>query len=124
MPMGVCHSEKVLHANTRAQTTEEALNSNQSTYKPCEVFSAGPVELLEELADGRLLIQVHTDTRLRLREEKQVLPFSIWACEEMPDEAKAGSARSCRRSSLTPSCSRWTCSSPASSRSAARCRTH
>lgn len=84
--MGVCHTEKVLRAATQPQTTQEALNSNQSTYKPCDVFSAGPVELLEELADGRLLIQVHTEVRLRLREEKQVLPFGIWSCDEMPDE--------------------------------------
>ncbi len=84
--MGVCHTEKLLHANTREQTVQEALSSNQSTYKPMGVFSAGPVELVEELSDGRLLIQVHTDTRLQLAEEKQTLPFSIWACEELPDE--------------------------------------
>ncbi len=85
--MGVCHTEKLLHANTREQTVQEALSSNQSTYKPMGIFSAGPVELLEELGDGRLLIQVHTDIRLRLGHEKQTLPFSIWACEELPDEA-------------------------------------
>lgn len=84
--MGVCNTEKLLHARPREQTVEEALSSNQSTYKPMGVFSAGPVELVEELSDGRLLIQVHTDIRLRLGEEKQTLPFSIWACEELPDE--------------------------------------
>ena len=85
--MGVCHTEKVLHVNSKDQTIEEALGSNQSTYKPCAVFSAGPVELLQELDDGRLLIQVNTNTRLRLEEEKQTLPFSIWACREIGDEA-------------------------------------
>jgi Lon protease-like protein len=84
--MGVCHTEKLVHANTREQTVQEALSSNQSTYKPMGIFSAGPVELLEELSDGRMLIQVHTEIRLRLIEEKQTLPFSIWACEELPDE--------------------------------------
>ena len=86
MPIGVCHTEKILHANQREQSLEEALHSNQSTYKPREIFSAGPVELLQELDDGRMLIQVDSDVRLRLVEERQTLPFSIWICEELLDD--------------------------------------
>jgi Lon protease-like protein len=85
--MGVCHTEKVVHRMEREQTMEEALNSNQATYKPRNIFSAGPVRLLEELEDGRMLIQVDNEVRLRLGEEKQTLPFSIWSCEELMDEA-------------------------------------
>ena len=85
--MGVCHTEKVLHRKEREQTLEEALNSNQATYKPRGIFSAGPVELLEELEDGRMLIQVNNEVRLQLGEEKQTLPFGIWACEELVDKA-------------------------------------
>lgn len=92
MLMGVCHTEKVVHDRSSGQTVEEALSSNQSTYKPCDIFSAGPVELLEELDDGRLLIQVDTSLRLQLREEKQTLPFSIWTCDELPDVACEGAA--------------------------------
>jgi len=85
--MGVCHTEKLLHHREREQTVEEALKSNQATYKPQEIFSAGPVQLLQELDDGRMLIQVDNELRLQLGEEKQTLPFSIWACEELLDEA-------------------------------------
>lgn len=85
--MGVCHTEKVVHYTEREQTIEEALKSNQATYKPRVVFSAGPVQLLQELDDGRMLVQVDNEVRLRLGEEKQTLPFSIWACEELLDEA-------------------------------------
>jgi Lon protease-like protein len=85
--MGVCHTEKVVHHREREQTIEEALNSNQATYKPQGIFSAGPVQLLQELDDGRLLVQVDNKVRLQLGEEKQTLPFSIWACEELLDEA-------------------------------------
>jgi Lon protease-like protein len=84
--MGVCHTEKVVHANERQQTVQEALNSNQSTYKPRDIFSAGPVTLLEELADGRMLISVEIEQRLALHEEVQTLPFGIWSCEPLPDE--------------------------------------
>jgi Lon protease-like protein len=83
--MGVCHTEKVLHENSKQQTTEQALNSNQSTYKPCAVFSAGPVELIEQLGDGRMLIKVDHNIRLRLKSEIQTLPFSIWECDEVSD---------------------------------------
>ena len=89
---GVCHTEKIVHTNTREQSVEEALNSNQSTYKPCQVFSAGVVELLQELNDGRMLIQVDTQVRLRLVEERQTLPFSIWFCEEVLDEVSSADA--------------------------------
>ena len=74
--MGVCHTEKVLHRKDREQTIEEALNSNQTTYKPQGIFSAGAVELLEELEDGRMLIQVDNTIRLKLGEEKT--DAAIW----------------------------------------------
>ena len=45
MLLGVCHTEKILHANDREQTLEEALNRNQATYKPHGIFSAGPVSI-------------------------------------------------------------------------------
>jgi len=90
--IGVCHTEKVLHHREREQTLEEALSCNQATYKPRHIFSAGPVQLLQELDDGRMLVQVDNNVRLQLGVEKQTLPFSIWACEELLDESldKAG----------------------------------
>ena len=69
--MGVCHTEKVLHSPDKEQSREEALQSNQSTYKPRDIFSAGPVNLLEELEDGRIVIEVNTNIRLRLQRELQ-----------------------------------------------------
>lgn len=83
--LGVSHTEKLVHANTRDQTQQEALNSNQSTYKPCAVFSAGTVELLEEMDDGRMAIMVNFETRLQLQNERQTLPFNIWDCELYED---------------------------------------
>lgn len=88
--LGVCHTEKVLHAPDAPQSQEQALHSNQATYKPCDIFSAGPVTLLEELEDGRLVIEVDINIRLRLKQEIQTLPFNIWACEECPDQPLTG----------------------------------
>jgi Lon protease-like protein len=87
--MGVCDTQGVVHEIKRQQTPEEALNNNQATYKPRDVFSAGKVELLEELDDGRLGILVLFETRLELKQVRQILPFNIWACELYEDEPVA-----------------------------------
>ncbi len=87
MLMGVCHTEKILHENKKQQTLEDTLNSNQSTYKPCSIFSAGSVEILEELEDGRMAIMVDMSVRLALKQEIQTLPFGIWECTTVADEA-------------------------------------
>lgn len=84
-PMGVCQTDGVVSVNMKEQSREDILNSNQATYKPCPIFSAGPVELLDTFEDGRMMITVHTNIRLRLHKEKQTLPFSVWTCEEVPD---------------------------------------
>jgi Lon protease-like protein len=84
--MGVCHTQGVVHDIKRQQTLEEALKNNQATYKPRDVFSAGKVELFEELDDGRMGIIVHFETRLELKQVRQILPFNIWACDLYEDE--------------------------------------
>ena len=86
MLMGVCHTEKVLHAANNEQSLTNVLHTNQATYKPRDIFSAGPVSLLEELEDGRMVIEVDTNIRLRLQNEVQTLPFNMWLCEELPDQ--------------------------------------
>ena len=85
--LGVCHTQGVVHEIKRQQTPDEALNNNQATYKPRDVFSAGKVELIEELDDGRMGILVHFETRLELKQVRQILPFNIWACELYEDES-------------------------------------
>merc|ERR1712157_548154 len=63
MPLAVCHTQKVLRQAERKDTLDEMLNSNQSTYKPELVFSAGPCELLQTLDDGRMALQVNMQQR-------------------------------------------------------------
>jgi len=92
--LGICHTQKTIHkpAATRQNSPndpaalEKMLNSNQATYKPHPVFSAGPCELVETLPDGRLLANVRIDQRLSLLEERQSLPYRIVGCEILEDE--------------------------------------
>ena len=87
MPMGVCHTQKVVHPARQQQSIEEALRTNQATYKPYPVFSAGRCELVKTLEDGRMLINVHITERYRTVEVRQALPFSIYGCEVYRDRS-------------------------------------
>lgn len=91
MPVAICHTEKILHHSEHHADLNEALNSNQDTYKPKSVFSAGFCELYETLEDGRMLVNVHVDTRYKLDQIIQTLPFNIANCHELKDDSEAGS---------------------------------
>ena len=84
-PMGLCHTLKQLKAADAEQSLEQRMQSNQATYKPVTVFSAGRCELLKTLEDGRLLINIHLNARYKLGESVQTLPFTIADCEPLTD---------------------------------------
>lgn len=85
VPMGITHIESVIKHAKSNQTVSEAMQSNQATYKPYTIFSAGQVELLETLDDGRMMIDVHLTDRLYAINEIQTLPFLIYECESYND---------------------------------------
>ncbi len=84
--LGVCHTRKTIRDAPRNQSAEEMLNSNQATYQPQEVFSAGPCRLIETTSDGRILAEIHVEQRLVIKTEKQTLPYKIVLCDELKDE--------------------------------------
>ncbi len=83
--LGIAHTQKVVSQGKAGQSLEEALSSNQTTYKPFPIFSAGRCELLKTLDDGRMYLQVHMESRFIKITEKQTLPFSICHCEPYLD---------------------------------------
>jgi len=85
MLLAVCHTEKLIRAAKPSQDITEALQSNQATYKPFHIFSAGKCELLKTLEDGRLYLNVHIQARFKSVREIQTLPFIIYECEEYED---------------------------------------
>ena len=84
--VGVSHVIKTIHQPKQSQTPEEALRSNQATYKPRTVFSAGYCEIIETLPDGRIIANVLMSQRLTLIEELQSLPYRIVSCTPMEDD--------------------------------------
>lgn len=85
MLMGVSHIEKVLKSVEVPQNIEEALNSNQDTFKPQEIFSAGYIQLKSTTEDGRLHIDVQMEGRFKRVELVQEVPYQIFRCEKYND---------------------------------------
>jgi Lon protease-like protein len=84
--IGVCHTRKTISAAPSQQSVEQALSSNQATYQPQPVFSAGQCEIRDELEDGRLLVLIRMQGRYRLVSEQQALPYRIARCEPVTDD--------------------------------------
>ena len=49
------------------------------------MFSAGEMEVLDRLKDGRILIEVKMEGRYQLGDQIQALPFSIYRCQPYTD---------------------------------------
>ncbi len=96
-PVGVSHVLKTIHEAPRQQSIEQALSSNQSTYQPRAVFSAGPCEIIETTPDGRILAAVTMQHRLALVEEVQSLPYRIVTSELLEDTPETGSEADSRK---------------------------
>jgi len=84
--IGVCHTRKTIRDAPKDQTAAEMLSSNQATYQPQEVFSAGPCKLIDTTPDGRLLAEIHVEKRLLIKAERQTLPYRIVTCEIIDDQ--------------------------------------
>lgn len=84
--IGVCHTRKQIHPGKKFKTVEQAISSNQATYQPHEVFSAGLCEIVETTPDGRIHANIKIEGRYRIVAEVQTLPYRIVQAEELPDE--------------------------------------
>lgn len=87
--VGVCHTVKAISTPAKKQSVEEMLGSNQTTYKPHQVFSAGHCEILETTDDGRLIANVNMSERLQIIEEVQSLPYRIVTSAPLKDHSLA-----------------------------------
>ncbi|HJN51500.1 MAG: LON peptidase substrate-binding domain-containing protein [Pseudomonadales bacterium] len=87
--VGVTHTKKTIREAKRNQTAEEALSSNQATYQPQEIFSAGDCEIKETTADGRILAEITMRQRLAIIDDVQTLPYRIVSCEVLQDETSS-----------------------------------
>tara|TARA_Y100001934_G_scaffold184424_1_gene217892 strand:+ start:48 stop:692 length:645 start_codon:yes stop_codon:yes gene_type:complete len=82
--LGVTHTVKTIREAPREQ--DDALATNQATYQPQTVFSAGMVALVDTTPDGRLLVEVAMRERYELGPDKQTLPYRIAECTLVVDD--------------------------------------
>jgi Lon protease-like protein len=92
--IGVCHTEGVISPAKPHDTLEESLKSNQATYEPCPVFSAGFAEIIDITSDGRLLAEIKMDGRYEIIEEVQTLPYRVVKCVRYDDLGPESDERS------------------------------
>ena len=85
MQVAICHTQKEISSAKSGLPIKEALQTNQATYRPQTVFSAGHCELIKELEDGRLVVDVHIDQRYRLGQSLQQIPYSVYECQPIAD---------------------------------------
>lgn len=90
--LGVCHTKSIERFGTRqnkAITSEKELfelyKQNLTTYKPEDIFSAGPVDITDTTEDGRYLISIHMLKRFRIIDVIQDTPYKIGRCKEYLD---------------------------------------
>lgn len=72
--VGICHTRKTIRKAKRNQTVTEMLSSNQATYQPQEIFSAGECEIIEPTDDGRIMARITMRQRLVIIKDVQSLP--------------------------------------------------
>jgi Lon protease-like protein len=95
--IAVSHVVKTIHEPRPNQSLEQALSSNQGTYKPRGVFCAGHCEIVETTSDGRIIVNIAMSERLSLVDEIQTLPYRIVACAPVLDVADEESSTENRR---------------------------
>jgi len=83
--VAVCHTRKQISDSKPNQSIEEMLKSNQASFEPFPVFSAGLCEIMETTEDGRLRVDVNMQARYRQLENQQMVPYRIVVCEALPD---------------------------------------
>jgi len=86
IPVAICHTEKLIRPAQETETVGEALCTDQATYRPTSVFSAGQCELHETTDDGRMYLSVHLDQRYQLGEVVQHMPYLMVECEPLLDD--------------------------------------
>lgn len=84
--LGIAQGDLVKKARL-GQSLDEFLNSNQEMYTPVDVFGAGPMRILKELPDGRFVIEVTIQERVRARSNVQELPYLLVDADALPDMA-------------------------------------
>jgi len=83
--IAVCHTiEKISDAPLKNEN-KDIYNMNLTTFRPASVFSAGYCTIDDVTADGRFKVHIDMDSRYKIIEMTQELPYFVALCEEYKD---------------------------------------
>ncbi len=88
--VGIAHTIKKISESKidPKSSLEERLNQNQGTYLSHQIFSAGFVKIIDTLPDGRIMVEILTDSRYQIISEKQEIPYKIVVCKTYNDDSQ------------------------------------
>ncbi len=81
--LGVSLAKETIH-KAEFKSGENPLKRNQDLYQPHSVFGCGPITIKERLADERILIDLHVNSKVELIELTQTLPFYLGTVRNIP----------------------------------------
>lgn len=81
-PIGVCHTKRQVSPSkdNRSSDLVDFLRTNQESYEPFSVFSAGYAQIIETLQDGRMVVQINMFSRYEIKEILQDVPYKVAKC--------------------------------------------
>ena len=85
-PLAVCGVKRLLEKTDKKLTTENIFSTNLSLFEPVPVVTYGDTELIEQLADGRFLIEVSMRERARIKTFLELEPYYIAKVDPIYDE--------------------------------------
>lgn len=83
LSLGVCPPKKVLRKTPPSPSIKKAINSNHDLYLPETILSCGKIEIKKILSDGRYLLDLKIDKRIRITNIIQNIPFYLAEISEM-----------------------------------------
>jgi Lon protease-like protein len=70
---------------SRSDDLVDFLSTNQESYEPYSIFSAGYAQILETLEDGRMVVQINMFSRYEIKEILQDIPYKVAKCMPYTD---------------------------------------
>ena len=74
--LGVSLAKSTIH-KAELKSGESPLKRNQDLFEPHSIFGCGPITIKERLADERILLDLHVNSKVEVIEITQTLPFYL-----------------------------------------------
>lgn len=84
--LGICPPKKVLRKARPFPSIKMAINSNHDLYLPETILSCGKIEIKKNISDGRYLVDLKIEKRIRIDNIIQNIPFYLAEVSEIKSQ--------------------------------------